>query len=349
MKYIPDVPLESYDVAVVIGRWQIVHKGHITLFTKALALAPTVIIAIGSAFKARDTRNPFNVEERKEQILRCVPAQDRERIKFVMVRDYYKNERWAKSVQRQVAELTQHGQKIALVGFKKDHTSVYLQEFPQWRYEGVVPEHQIDATPLRNIFFGTSDSDTARVLMAPYVTDEVLNYLMGWRELPAYASVATEHAEVLAYRKKWNAPVYLTADAVVQVSDHVLLIQRGGAIGRGLWALPGGFLNQNEEFLPGAIRELNEETKLGFLDSTMYQSVKSSAVFCHALRSPRGRLVTEAFYFCLGDMKRLPEVHASDDAMDVRWVHISDLPAYVDKLFEDHACILDHFVGIPGF
>ena len=68
----------------------------------------------------------------------------------------------------------------------------------------------------------------------------------------------------------------------------------------------------------------------------------------HPLRSPRARIVTRAFYFDLGPIP-LPEVLGADDAQQARWVPISELPALEDQLFEDHGCILDHFVGLyPG-
>jgi ADP-ribose pyrophosphatase YjhB (NUDIX family) len=50
---------------------------------------------------------------------------------------------------------------------------------------------------------------------------------------------------------------------VVRPSDNaVLLGRRKGAHGSGTWALPGGWLEKNEEFLACALRELQEETAL---------------------------------------------------------------------------------------
>jgi bifunctional NMN adenylyltransferase/nudix hydrolase len=47
------------DVAVIIGRWQILQKGHGSLIRAALAAAPKVVVVIGSAFRPRDPRSPF--------------------------------------------------------------------------------------------------------------------------------------------------------------------------------------------------------------------------------------------------------------------------------------------------
>jgi bifunctional NMN adenylyltransferase/nudix hydrolase len=68
------------------------------------------------------------------------------------------------------------------------------------------------------------------------------------------------------YKESWKAapfpPTFVTVDAVVVQSGHVLLVKRKAMPGAGLWALPGGFLNQEETLLDGAIRELKEETKI---------------------------------------------------------------------------------------
>lgn len=128
-------------------------------------------------------------------------------------------------------------------------------------------------------------------------------------------------------------------------NGHVLLIRRGGEIGRGQWAIPGGFVDKDERFYGAAVRELHEETGFKTLDSTMRQALKASEIFDHPLRSARGRLITCAFFFDLGAI-RLPEIKGSDDAMEARWVPLVDLLKLEDQLFEDHIAILDRFVGV---
>ncbi len=41
-----------------------------------------------------------------------------------------------------------------------------------------------------------------------------------------------------------------------------------------------------------------------------------------------------------------PDVQGSDDAKLAKWVPIAQLPSLESQLFEDHACILDHFLGL---
>jgi bifunctional NMN adenylyltransferase/nudix hydrolase len=51
------------------------------------------------------------------------------------------------------------------------------------------------------------------------------------------------------------------------------------------------------------------------------------------------------FSFDLGGI-RLPEIKGSDDALDAKWVPLAELSSMEDQLFEDHAAILDRFVGL---
>jgi bifunctional NMN adenylyltransferase/nudix hydrolase len=157
-----------------------------------------------------------------------------------------------------------------------------------------------------------------------------------WREL------AEEH-------DKWAGspypPVFVTVDAVVRVGDAVLLIRRGRAPGKGLLAVPGGFIEQRETAYQSALRELQEETGFELLPQEMAHACKGMRVFDHPDRSQRGRVITHAFYFALGDRMR-PEIAGSDDAAEARWVPIAELPSLEDQFHDDHFHILDAFLSI---
>jgi len=338
-------PAAPAGTAVIVGRWQLFHKGHETLLKAALASAEQVIVVIGSSFRSRDVRNPFTAEERQAMIQATLSASEVGRVAFLPVRDYFDDERWNAAVREGVRQLTGGQGNVTLVGYRKDHTSYYLDHFPTWLSKPVQQEFDIDATALRNVFFEGTDPDARLAVLAPHVNARVLAYLQAWSRLPVYAQRVVEHQTVVQYRKKWSADVYLTADAVLVASNHVLLIRRGGDVGYGQWAVPGGFVNKDERFYTAALRELHEETGFKTLDSTMRQALKASQIFDHPLRSARGRLITNAFHFDLGNI-RLPEIKGSDDALEATWVPLADLPKLEEQLFEDHAAILDRFVGV---
>jgi len=334
----------AQSVALIIGRWQILQRGHETLLRTALENAARVIVVIGSAYRARDAHNPFSWQERQQQFETILSAEERQRVEFLPVRDYYDDQRWTDAVRAGVAKLARAAD-ITLVGFKKDHTSAYLDMFPGWQMIEVESETQISASDLRSIYFEASSMTAALTVIGNYVSPGVRDYLEAWSHLPAYRFCAAEHRAVAEYRTRYTAPFYLTADSLITANDHVLLIRRGGNIGHGLWALPGGFLEPRERFYQAALRELAEETRLNPMASRMMTALQSHAVFDHPSRSPRGRIITMAFHFDLSG-STLPEVQGQDDASHARWIPRAQLPHLEEQLFEDHACIVDHFLGL---
>jgi bifunctional NMN adenylyltransferase/nudix hydrolase len=335
--------------ALIIGRWQIFHKGHQTLLRAALDTAPQVIVVIGSAYRSRNPQNPFTWQERQQMILSTLSKEEQTRVRFLPVRDYYDDARWNAAVREGVKKFTQDAliSNITLVGFKKDHSSYYLDNFYGWTWKDVESDIDIGATSLRNVYFEGVDPDARLEVMRPFVSTEVLAYLQAWARLPAFAERVTEHVAVATYRKRWTAPFHLTSDAVVQANDQVLLVRRGGDVGHRLWALPGGFVEPGERMYSAALRELEEETGFKILESTMQAAFQRSVVFDHPGRSPRGRIITHAHHFNLGHIS-LPEVKGADDAMEARWIPIADLPGMEEQLFDDHAVILERFFGECG-
>jgi bifunctional NMN adenylyltransferase/nudix hydrolase len=151
-----------------------------------------------------------------------------------------------------------------------------------------------------------------------------------------------EFAHVRDYRARWDQapypPVFVTADAVVIQSGHVLLVRRGGFPGKGLWALPGGFVGQEERIEDAAIRELREETRLKVPARVLRGLIKGSRVFDDPHRSSRGRTITHAFLIHLPPDLALPEIRAASDAREARWVPLGELRE--DEMFEDHHAII---------
>jgi bifunctional NMN adenylyltransferase/nudix hydrolase len=174
------------------------------------------------------------------------------------------------------------------------------------------------------------------------------DFLRSWGQLPFLARLRQEWAELAQEHDRWAdapyPPVFVTVDAVVRIGDEVLLIRRGRAPGKGLLALPGGFIEQRETAYQSAVRELQEETGFGLLPSEMEHACKAMRVFDHPDRSQRGRVITHAFHFDFGARLR-PEIAGSDDAAEARWVPIAELPSLEEEFHDDHFHILDAFLG----
>jgi bifunctional NMN adenylyltransferase/nudix hydrolase len=361
------------DAAVFIGRFQPFHSGHLALLREALAIAPLAVVVLGSAWQARSPKNPFTWEERAEMIGLAVAEADgpaaRARLRFLPVRDLFDEARWQDAVRRGVEGLLARegaggggAPSVALVGHFKDATSDYLRGFPGWRLRSLPRSGPTDATAVRNVYFGCtgepahggapldpSQLDACLAALTGQVPPAVRAVLRAWAALPQYAALAEEWRMLQRYRAAWAAaphpPVFVTVDAVVRCGAHVLLIQRGAAPGRGQWAVPGGFLEPRETLWQSALRELEEETGLRLPEAGMRACLRAVAVFDHPDRSQRGRTLTHAHFFDLGE-RPAPALRAGDDAATARWMPLDRLPALEPECFEDHFHMLDHFLRI---
>ncbi|MDC8757134.1 bifunctional nicotinamide-nucleotide adenylyltransferase/Nudix hydroxylase [Janthinobacterium fluminis] len=337
------------DAAVLIGRFQPFHKGHASLLRMALDAAPKVIVVLGSSFHARSAKNPFTWQERAAMITATLAPEERGRVSYVAVRDYYEDARWAGVVSKKVQQCAAGARRIALVGYIKDNSSHYLNHFPQWQEIFISDAADIHATAIRSVLFEAEDIDVSLAVVDALVPLAVRHYLRAWSLLPCYRPLVQEHKAVQAYRAAWRAapyaPIFSTADALVKTAGHVLLIQRGGFPGKGLWALPGGFIEQHERVLQGALRELAEETGLAVLASSLAAALVDVKVFDHPARSLRGRTITHAHFFDL-QTEQLPAVQGADDAAQARWTPIADLAGMEEQFFDDHFHILDHFLRL---
>lgn len=348
--------LRPYDLAVFIGRFAPYHKGHKTIIEEALKIAERVIVLVGSANATRSFRNPFTYEERRDMI-ESVHVFDSQRMIIEPLNDYtYDLNSWLEEVQATVNKHVRtvgwrdYGPKVTLIGHSKDKTSYYLKLFPMWDSVNVEQEHVISATDIREDFFG----DHASYLFDDSgLEPEVSNYLQKFRMTGNYAHVKAEHDWCKNYLKPWRTmiegervipydPTFNTVDCVIRCSGHILLITRRARPGLGLWALPGGFLNQDETLLEGALRETSEETNYPVegrgMDPGLIKFLKNAQTYDDVHRDPRGRFITRAFYFDLGNLENLPRVKAGSDAARAQWVPIADLRA--DKMFADHYHII---------
>jgi bifunctional NMN adenylyltransferase/nudix hydrolase len=349
----------SADIAVLVGRFQPLHDAHLALLERALAIAPRCVVVAGSAFQARTPRNPFTWTERAEMIRLALPEAERARVAVAPMRDYYDEARWVAEVRQALkAEVGDDATlRITLVGHFKDATSGYLAAFPGWTLDSVERLPGADGAQLRDALFSSIPEDAHQAprldatlaALVDQVPRSTLAFLRAWAELPFLAELAVEWRMLQRYKAAWraapHAPTFVTVDAVVQCAGKVLLIRRGKAPGRGLHAVPGGFIEARETAWQSCLRELQEETHLKLLEETMRGCLREVAVFDHPDRSQRGRTITHAHHFDLGE-RELPEVRADDDAAAVEWVDIAALPAMEDRFFDDHFHMLDHFLGL---
>jgi bifunctional NMN adenylyltransferase/nudix hydrolase len=335
------------DALVFIGRFQPFHNGHKAVIETALKQAKEVVVVVGSSFAARNIRNPFTFQERKTMIEAVFPS---DRVKVVPVSDYpYDDNKWVNAIQKIVDETVPDAKDVGLIGHSKDSTSYYLNIFPRWKNHVEVDDvGGINATDIRKMLFEDGSPGKIASLMPTRAYTSMADMIIQNATTGgAWDTLSKEYDMVKKYKEAWKAapfpPTFMTVDAVVVQSGHILLVKRGDMPGKGLWALPGGFLNQEETMLDGAIRELKEETKIKVPVPVLKGSIKESKTFDAPNRSSRGRTITQAFFIDLG-VGELPKVKGSDDAEKAFWVPFNQVKQ--EKMFEDHHAIIDYFLNI---
>lgn len=142
---------------------------------------------------------------------------------------------------------------------------------------------------------------------------------------------------------KYQYPHFaVTVDNVIinnndRLNPKILLIKRKNDPYKGKWALPGGFLDpEDDDARAAAVRELKEETNLDL-------NIGKFAEICTMTkkgRDPRERVIDIAFGTLLSSYSTdvYYIVKAQDDAVEVAWVPLKEL-VYGDLAF-DHAEIL---------
>ncbi len=326
--------------AFVIGRFQPFHIGHAFLIQSALKLGKEVTILVGSANVARSIKNPLTFEERAEIIKSEFPN-----VTVIPICDYpYDDRLWVS----QIKEIISDCKNSCIVGSNKDESTYYLKIFgddievvdcPQYTDE---KGHTINATMVREAIFEGKNTSLHWAFSSK-------SYDITMRFFKTTANhLFEEWAYIKRYKQAWSKspfpPIFVTVDSVVVHRSSFLAVIRKGMPGKGLYAMPGGFIESGEFIKESALRELREETLFtvrnpnsGAKLPMMEEWLKSSKVFDHPNRSTRGRTITHAFAWMIPDKYEI-DVTAADDAAGVAWLPISMLTDAMNaKLFmEDH-------------
>lgn len=342
--------MKKVDVAFLIGRFQPFHNGHKHLIDFGLEHAERVVVLVGSANAARSLKNPWTFEERKKMIRRSFDDFPKFQDPCVQVEplpDAPSDDEWLGNVYEAVNRHVSKNETLGVVGFKKDETSYYLDLFPNAEQfilkEGFAT---LSATQLRDAYFQKAPHFPQHL-----VPDPVLNYMVEHYNTEEFRYVLAEKEWVDEYKASWShapfPPTFVTCDAVCTQMGHILLVTRGGHPGKGLLALPGGFVEAKKgDSFENVLYELWEEAGIqdergriprGKLKGFFTGEEKR---FDDPDRSIRGYTLTTAFRFKFPDGKKMFSVAGGDDAIDAQWYPIGYIKENPQLLFEDHYNII---------
>jgi bifunctional NMN adenylyltransferase/nudix hydrolase len=368
-----EIPATSaqYDLAVYILRAQPFHFGHKSVIDLAFKHARNVLLLIGSANAGRSHRNPFTYEERTAMIFKSMGAPPLN-LYCEPIEDNASDTQWVRDAQTAVnfclddiaetegiSVANRKKMRVSLIGHSKDHTSFYLNMFPG--YESLeAPNYQgLSSTPIRMAYFSNivdmwlKNCDGHRPGDKPIehvVPTAVRDFMIEFSQTQAYKEIKEEYDFVTQYKAKWTTAPFpvtmITTDAMVVQSGHILLVRRRGHPGRGKWALPGGYLGQNETIVNGMIRELVEETKIAIPPDELKKCIVAQRVFDDPNRDPRGRLPPRRTMPKITRKKvklSFEPVEGSDDADLAQWFPIAEIKR--SELYADHYMIIEALLG----
>jgi bifunctional NMN adenylyltransferase/nudix hydrolase len=337
--------IKKYHTLVLIGRFQPFHNAHLEIVKRATAICDQLVIITGSAKQPRTYKNPFTSKERSAMIKDATRGLSIRIHVEENIDTIYNDQAWAVRIQGIVSRYHVIGTKTGIIGHKKDESSFYLDMFPQWEYENVEEIEPLSAVNIRDLYF---KRDANMNFIKAVVPETTLDFLNQFRGTSDYEQIIKEREFVANYKKQYSSlpypPIFSTADSVVIQSGHVLMIKRRAEPGKGLWALPGGYVNAytDKSVEDAAIRELREETLIKVPAPVLRGNIVDNRVFDAVDRSPRGRIITHCFKIVLPDGE-LPKVKGSDDAEKARWVPIAEVKS--EECLEDHYDMVMWAVG----
>lgn len=104
-------------------------------------------------------------------------------------------------------------------------------------------------------------------------------------------------------------------DAILIKDKKILLIKRSKDPGKGLWAIPGGRIEQDETAEQCLIREMKEETGLSV------EPIQLLGLYSDPNRDPRAIIAAVYTVKQVGG-----QLKPGDDAGEVVWVSLDELP-----------------------
>lgn len=340
---------------VVIGRFQPLHHGHISMIDEAHRLAREndghVLVLVGSSNKKRSIDNPYSYDERCDMILKQWPTEEGT---VMPLPDYdYSYKRWEtllyRTINYKLSKIQVEISDNISITFITSNKGVDGDLRKDW-----ARDHQIiSVSPVDYEFndFPISATNIRQSLIVgdrAGVQERVSESTWGVIESnwDAVECMNADARTIRQYNRMWEdapfTPTFHATDAVVRDPNGMMLfIERGGEMGTGQIALAGGFLEADISHEANMIKELKEETCLD-LDAKGHKIVTSW--FCdETKRAMRGRMTTMVFLVDVDHEFRWVDgklylgsdlIEPKDDASKVMLINQLDITDHY--MFSDH-------------
>jgi len=333
---------------IFISRFNPPTADHVSLISRAVEkFQPdnTHIIVTGYS-QARNSKYPFVYHEiedmfclEESEILKNNKKENKKLIIRPLKDLYYNTSLWLSNLQNLLALKKEDENYFVRLGKEEDWHSIFDNIVDAYKDFGISTESKSNNF-IQDLFSnGPWQSN---------LNKQVIDYIeYGFIKTNEFIELKKEYEFIKKYKEIWSSapfpPTFVCTDAIVTCKGKILVVVRKGSPGKGLYALPGGFLNQEESTQDGCLRELKEETRIAVSKEELERNIIESKVFDYPFRSLRGRTITHASHIDL-KLDRLPNVKGSDDAEKAKWIDFSFVLNNEDKFFEDHAQIISYFI-----
>lgn len=334
------------DLCIVIGRFSPFHNGHYDFLKAASDKFTNVLVLVGSDRRSRNLYIPWNLEERSNMFRLAFPNL----VGIEGIRDYpypYENKKWINQVEDIVEHYSDKKTDIHIAcneAGMADGTTPYIKFFPKWKLFPVATQNSVNATVVRELYFnqtiyGHPVADRAKdMLLRNLVPDHTYWELHGFRNTYEFTELEETYHKACESRAMFGEGPHLCTDMLITCGKKVLLVTRKNIPGRGLLAMPGGYLEKGLTLEQNALKELREETGLGsaYAPKKLPAPVQYDAVH----RSGNGnRNVTHVYRHKIRGS--LPLVQGGDDAAKADWYDIKEVMQAPEHFHDDHFFILE--------
>ncbi len=332
-------------IAVCVGEFQPLTTCQVETINELLLAGNSVIVALTYCGKTRSLQQPWLEAERRAMLTAVYGTDAGHDLRIVSLPESRYDDRYSAMLLRHALTVPA-SRGVAMIACDT-HSERYLKWFPECVPRSLGPNDDVLEAVLTHFFEARMSAGVAPPASSTSVPASIWPLLESVATKREFQRLREDYEHVAAHRTMWQAapyaPILVTVDALVTWREHVLLIRRARPPGRGLWALPGGFLDPDETLAAAARRELHEETGLALDSLAPPASLVAIRVFDAPRRSVRGRTITHCFHYRLAAHSDRPNVRGDDDAAHASWLPLTQIAAL--GWFEDHYAILQVMLG----
>ena len=349
-------------IGVVVGKFSFVTREIFHVLKKASDENDHVLIFVCSADRSKDYAMPFTHHDRADNILKTIDVNDgieREDFSVCLVKDNPVNRRqWITDVHSKLNERL----NALYVDRKTLDINVYVSNESNHQYENIFPEptftvHKVSMGNNEELFKDFYGMEDISSYIAPNMCGLYDAYRKSeWYDTPRLTSemnhgfdtLKKEYEAVKYQKEQWEAapfpPTFVTTDAVVNYKGYVLVVKRKGAIGNGLYCLPGGFLPQKDSIKEGIVSNLKKDTNIQVHENIISSNILKVKTYDDPIRSLRGRIITNAGLIELDgvtSLKGFPKVRKTKSQKEhAGWFSLFEIENMREMFFEDHYYII---------